>query len=87
MWEDLDEEGVVQAGYMHPKDWGGGYYPAGLLQADLVTRLLMYGYSEDDALDIPYGEVWGVYKTMEKGMVEVGVKNMKTRSPAHLTAP
>ena len=26
-----------------PFDWGGGYYPPGLLQADLIKQLLMYG--------------------------------------------
>ena len=55
--------GVARAGMEH--DWGSasdeGVYPSGLQQADLVKRLLMYGYSSPVKADIPYGDVTGLW--------------------------
>lgn len=55
--------GVARAGMVH--DWGSasdeGFYPSGLQQADLVKRLLMYGYSSPVKADIPYGDVTGLW--------------------------
>ena len=55
--------GVARAGMEH--DWGSasdeGFYPSGLQQADLVKRLLMYGYSSPVKADIPYGDVTGLW--------------------------
>ena len=48
-----------------PQDWGSatdeGFYPRGLQQADLVKRLLMYGYTSQTKADIPYGAVYGLW--------------------------
>jgi len=81
--ESIEKIGPTKAEYMHPKDWGSGYYPVGFLHTNLVMQLLMYGYAEDDALDIPCSDVYGVDKLTEKGMVPVGFKRMK-RNPQHL---
>ena len=55
--------GVTRAGMEH--DWGSdsdeGFYRDGLRQADLVRRLLMYGYSSPVKADIPYGDVTGLW--------------------------
>lgn len=60
----LGATGVVARAMMED-DWGSaseeGFYPRGLKQADLVKRLLMYGYSSPDKADIPYGDVEGLW--------------------------
>ena len=49
-----------------PEDWGSdsetdGFYPSGLTQSNLVERLLMFGRGKHEAVDIPRGDVWGVW--------------------------
>ena len=49
-----------------PMDWGSdsetdGFYPPDLTQSNLVERLLMFGRGKHDAVDIPRGDVWGVW--------------------------
>jgi len=48
-----------------PLDWGSdsasGFYRQGLTQSNAVERLLMFGRSKDGAVDIPRGDVWGVW--------------------------
>lgn len=49
-----------------PQDWGSdsvtdGFYPPSLTQSNLVERLLMFGRGKHDAVDIPRGDVWGVW--------------------------
>ena len=84
--------GPVGAGQMHADDWGGGYYPQGLQQADLNEgRLLMHGVraAESVAADIPYGGVHGYgyvsdwSDELELKLVPVGRSNMGTRQPEH----
>lgn len=46
-------------------EWGcdadEGYYPPETRQADIIRRLLMYGYNDDRKADIPYGDVTGLW--------------------------
>ena len=49
-----------------PMDWGSdsetnGFYPPSLTQSNLVERLLMFGRGKHEAVDIPRGDVWGVW--------------------------
>ncbi len=48
-----------------PMDWGSdsasGFYRSDLTQSNVVERLLMIGRSKDGAVDIPRGDVWGVW--------------------------
>ena len=44
-----------------PFDWG--MYPPGLRQADLIERLLMYGYQSESKIKIPLGDVYGLWYT------------------------
>jgi len=87
----INDAGLTRASYMHPKDWAAGYYPRGLLHTNLITRVLMYGYSHDTKGCIPYGDAYGVYLPVNAtqlitGMAPVGFKDMK-RNPTHGTAP
>lgn len=48
------------------QDWGSdsendGFYPPNLTQSNIVERLLMFGRGRHDAVDIPRGDVWGVW--------------------------
>jgi hypothetical protein len=46
-----------------PRDWGGGYYPAGTEQSEIVQNLLMYGSEDPNYLskvDIPLGNIYGL---------------------------
>ena len=86
----ITDAGVVKAEYLDPNDWGGGYYPPDLLHTTFITRLLMYGYVSPDAICIPRGRVYGVYKPkingkiqpVTKGMVPVGQQDLN-RQPEH----
>ena len=47
-------------------DWGSdseidGFYPPGLTQSNLVGKLLMFGHGTANAVDIPFGDVWGIW--------------------------
>ena len=84
--------GPVGAGQMHADDWGGGYYPQGLQQADLNEgRLLMHGVARpgSSAADIPFGRVHGYgyvsdeSDELELKLVPVGRSHMGTRQPEH----
>ena len=49
-----------------PMDWGSdsetdGFYPPGLTQSNLIERLLMFGSGITNAVDISFGDVWGVW--------------------------
>jgi len=70
-----------------PKDWGGGHYPPGMMQTNVIRRLLMYGIDEagvQQALDIPTGKVYGLWNDRKGGVsdwklseVPVGQEDMK----------
>jgi len=55
-----------------PMDWGGGYYPPGLTQRELINRLVMKsgGWAEapSDAFDLPMGPVWGYHDMVSNGV-------------------
>jgi len=87
----IADAGVVKAEYLDPKDWAAGFYPDTLQQADLVKRLLMYGYVSPDAGYIPHGRVYGVHIPRDsngqplpttKGMAYVGLQDFN-RQPYH----
>lgn len=91
---DIFNAGVVQAGYMNPKDWGAGYYQRDLLHTNLITRLLMYGYGSADDIrgHIPHGSVYGAYYPRGSnlpvtGMSEVGLNSITNRQPIHANRP
>lgn len=44
---------------------GWGWYPPAVSQADVVRRLLMYGYDTSDKGDISSGDVYGLYYESE----------------------
>ena len=66
-----------------PFDWGGGYYPPGLMQTNLIKQLLMYGWVEDGAgTDIPTGSIYGVWHDLLNGvwkldLAPVGLDNLE----------
>lgn len=69
-------------------DWGSpseeGFYSSGLQQANLVKRLLMYGYSIPDKADIPYGDVTGLwYESVWDSTNHVWLKDWRL-SPAYV---
>ena len=76
-----------------PADWGGGYYPPGLQQADFNSgRLLMYGRGDPEttvAINIPRGSVYGVgvgspaQTNLVLGPVSVGRNSMEPGEPVH----
>ncbi|MGN0845100.1 MAG: hypothetical protein ACI4QT_07770 [Kiritimatiellia bacterium] len=49
-----------------PNDWGTssneGYYPSGLSQSALVSRLLMYGHGPANKRDLPSGDIDAVWR-------------------------
>ena len=71
-----------------PDDWNGGpgplYYEPGLEQAELVRRLLMYGYGGTAIVkgDIPLGRVLGITWNGQTNLVKVGLRDMN-RNPKH----
>lgn len=42
-----------------PNDWG--WYPPNVTQADVIRRMLMYGYESPVKIDITYGDVHGLW--------------------------
>jgi len=73
-----------------PWDWGGGFYPLGLMQADLIKQLLMYGWVEEGAgTDIPTSTIYGVWyewvnrqRDWKLDLAPVGLDSMN-RQPNH----
>ena len=91
--DDIDPvTGAVREDWL-PMDWGGGYYPPGLRQADFNSgRLLMYGIGEPAtsvAINIPRGSVYGVgfgapaQTNLVLGPVSVGRDSMEAGEPVH----
>ena len=77
-------QGLVAADRMNPLDWGGGLYAKNLQQAELVKRLLMYGYTNDTKGCIPHGDVFGLDAQQNTPvMIKVGLDGMN-RQPQHL---
>ena len=79
--------------HMLPDDWGNGFYPEGMMQEDIVKRLLMNGDYDVTATPhggiIPYGKVWGLGHTQvgtnqvwSLGLQDVGLNGMN-RQPKH----
>ncbi|MFA7054805.1 MAG: hypothetical protein WC328_17450 [Kiritimatiellia bacterium] len=69
-----------------PLDWNNGpgpeeYYPRGLQQASLASRLLMYG-TISGGNDIPVGNVYGLNKEGVLDFIQTGVTGMD-RTPSH----
>lgn len=66
-----------------PSDYG--LYPSNLTQADVISRLLMYGISLDIAVTIPRGTVFGVGKSSPSVFtllsVPVGLNTPLNRQP------
>ncbi len=75
-----------------PHDWG--WYPSETTQADILGRLLMYGYTSDSKADIPFGDVYGLYyvnswnpisggydRDWRLGLAPVGFEAHATRCP------
>ena len=81
-----------------PNDWGcnGGarYYPSGLNQVGLISRLLMHGFGSSSSpvsnLDLSYGDVYGLYRISTSAgdawftnLVTVGFAEYANRNPVH----
>jgi len=89
----LSVSGEIGPDRLSSADWGGGYYPPGLLQADFNSeRLLMYGRGEPEttvAINIPRGSVYGVglgspaQTNLVLGPVSVGRDSMEAGEPVH----
>ena len=89
----LSVSGEIGPDRLSSADWGGGYYPPGLLQADFNSeRLLMYGRGEPEttvAINIPRGSVYGVgvgspaQTNLVLGPVSVGRNSMEPGEPVH----
>jgi hypothetical protein len=90
---DLSVSGEVGPGRLTSADWGGGYYPPGLRQADFNSgRLLMYGIGEPATsvtINIPRSDVYGVgfgapaQTNLVLGPVSVGRDSMEAGEPVH----
>ena len=78
------------------QDWGGGYYPTGLTQAELIHRLAMYGVAGDStggrSFDLPFGGIYGLHyttdyvtgtQTWELGEALVGQTSILDQTPNH----
>lgn len=96
----LDVSGPVSRERL-PDDWGtnceGSYYQPGLLQKDLIRRLLMFGFEDNNAaLDISTGGIYGIERTriidpwtgrMSRRYIlsfpKTGIEQIETRSPTH----
>lgn len=76
-----------------PLDWG--WYPPDTTHADVLKRLLMYGYASEAKADISLGDVYGLYytsawnpvsqgydRTWHLGPAPVGFEANGVRSPA-----
>ena len=89
----LSVSGEIGPDRLSNADWGGGYYPPGLQQADFNSgRLLMYGVGEPEtsvAINIPRGSVYGVgvgspaQTNLVLGPVSVGRNSMEAGEPVH----
>jgi hypothetical protein len=89
----LSVSGAVGPGRLSDADWGGGYYPPGLQQADFNSeRLLMYGRGDPEttvAINIPRGAVYGIglgspaQTNLMLGPVSVGRNSMEPGEPVH----
>ncbi len=89
----LSVSGPVAPTRMGGADWGGGYYPAGLLQEDFNQgSLLMYGDGDPEGItsfDLPWGGIYGVGNNVLPltgyflGLVSVGRGGMEAGEPAH----
>ena len=96
-WHRENTTLVVTGGVSHirlPDDWGSngelGYYPPGLNQVSLLRRLLMYGYTIPGAIDLSYGDVYGLYyiptisgKACFLNTATVGFAKYANRNPEH----
>lgn len=67
-WKDIYEthsstslavEGQAKMVWL-PNDWSS-YYPRGITQAEIIRRLLMYGRSGAGHIDIPAGDIHGLW--------------------------
>jgi len=91
--DGLSVSGEIGPDRLSSADWGGGYYPQGLQQADFNSeRLLMYGRDESGmltAINIPRGSVYGVglgspaQTNLVLGPVSVGRNSMEAGEPVH----
>ena len=68
-------------------NFAGSFISTSLLQKDLVRWLIMYGFRQDDKVDIPSGKVYGVcinYRSnsYELGDEDLGLSSMN-REPKH----
>ncbi len=77
-------------------DWGGGYYPKNLTQAELIRRLIMHGESilndSNPGIDIPSGRIYGLHYTYDYsgktniwqlGEATVGQTDITHQAPEH----
>ena len=61
-WDGMSVTGMPQKAYF-THDWG--WYPENVTQAQIVQRLLMYGYDIETKGDISRGDVYGVWYEYE----------------------
>jgi len=74
-----------------PDDWGGGYYPPGLTQEDMIGRIIMKsGGAATPRRTLPRGKIYGWKHTTEDGnspktlgMANVGQESIKGISGSH----
>jgi len=79
-----------------PLDWGGGFYPPGVTQEDIINRLLMHGISSESGDEVPVGVIpsgsvhglwnsnpaWATHPDWGLGLAPVGLDSM-THQPSH----
>ena len=78
------------------QSWGGGYYPPGLMQTELIQRLVMYGVEStmaaNQGIDLPCDRVYGLHYTYDYsgrtniwslGNALVGQTDIKSNEPVH----
>ena len=83
---NLPDSGVVKSRL--PLDWSNGdgcrYYSPSARHDKLIQRLLMCGYDYPDACDMSSGSVYGLVKSGEDGLVDIGFFVSGSRRPLRL---
>ena len=69
-----------------PGDWNNGtgsrFYDPGLLQSEVIPRLIMYKYGSDSKSDIPAQSVYGLPESGGLGFIGVGRSPVMTYTPS-----
>jgi len=90
--DDLDnpiatlDDSLVKEQWL-PYDWNNGpppaYYKIDLKQKELLKRLIMYGYTDEQKSDLSFGKVYGWNTSYVEGFIKTGLLDLGKREPHH----